>query len=307
MKTILITGISGFVGSNLTSYLWQHTDYKILGSSRHEHFSVQGKEIEIIKNDSKQWNDHQVDVVIHLAGIAHDLSGKFQTDDYERVNVEGTRQVVDEFLQSAASVFIFVSSIKAVADHSVEVLDELVVPNPKSDYGKSKLKAEQYIESRLNNSKKRFYILRPAMMHGSGNKGNLNLLYRFVKKGFPFPFGKFHNQRSFLSIENFSFVVRALMEKPVLSGVYHVADDGALSTGELYGLIADTLGKKKRVWNVPGGLLKSLAALLGKKQMVDKLTESMIVSNKKLCQTLDTQLPIEIKEGLQKTIRSFHG
>ncbi|MBS1557200.1 MAG: NAD-dependent epimerase/dehydratase family protein [Bacteroidetes bacterium] len=305
MKNILITGISGFVGTNLAAYLHSHTDWKILGSSRRKMSLLPNRgEIVQIGMNHNEWDEHQVDAVVHLAGMAHDLSGKYKPDDYEKVNVEGTQQVFDEFLKSNASVFIFVSSIKAVVDHSEQIVDEGFIPHPTTDYGKSKLKAERYIQSKTGNGKL-FYILRPAMMHGPGNKGNLNLLYRFVKWRLPFPFGQLKNERSFLSIENFCFVIQALINNKIQPGIYQVADDGYLSTTELYELTVQTTQRKKIILNLPIHFIVFMATLFGKKSMLNKLTESMKVSNRKICEALGEKLPVSLREGLQYTIRSF--
>ncbi|MBS1490497.1 MAG: NAD-dependent epimerase/dehydratase family protein [Bacteroidetes bacterium] len=305
MKNILITGISGFVGTNLATYLHHHTDWKIFGTSRRKLNLVSNREeiIQIGMNHS-EWNEHQVDVVVHLAGIAHDLSGTFKPDDYETVNAGGTQQAVDEFLKSHASVFIFVSSIKAVVDYSEQIVDEDFIACPTTDYGKSKLKAEQYIQSKTGTGKY-FYILRPAMIHGPGNKGNLNLLYRFVKWRLPFPLGQLKNERSFLSIENFCFVVQALITKNYLPGIYHVSDDGYLSTTELYELMAQTTNRKKIILNCPIPFIVFMATLLGKKHWLNKLTESMKVSNRKIGKMLGEELPVSLRDGLQHTIQSF--
>ena len=117
------------------------------------------------------------------------------------------------------------SSVKAVADEVVGVLDESVIPSPVTAYGKSKLAAEKYLLSQKPSKGKRVYILRPCMIHGPGNKGNLNLLYNFVKKGIPYPFGSFENKRSFVSIDNLCFVIKELIEnKNITSGVYNISD-----------------------------------------------------------------------------------
>ena len=72
------------------------------------------------------------------------------------------------------------------------------------------------------------------MIHGPNNKGNLNLLYSFVKKNIPYPFGSFENKRSFVSIDNLCFVIKELIEnKEIPSGVYNISDDQTLSTNEL--------------------------------------------------------------------------
>lgn len=105
-------------------------------------------------------------------------------------------------MASPARKFIFFSSVKAAADFVPgDLLTEDIVPHPVGPYGESKIKAEEYI---LNHPayEKQVYILRPCMIHGPGNKGNLNLLHQVIKKGIPWPLGAFENRRSFTSIGN---------------------------------------------------------------------------------------------------------
>tara|TARA_R110002124_G_scaffold189476_1_gene356790 strand:+ start:24911 stop:25294 length:384 start_codon:yes stop_codon:yes gene_type:complete len=126
-------------------------------------------------------------------------------------------------------------------------LTEKTIPNPKTHYGIAKHQAEEYILSKKLPEGKRLYILRPCLIHGSGNKGNLNLLYKLVDKGLPWPLGAFDNKRSFLSIENLCFVIKELLGNTTIpSGAYQVADDKSLSTNELIQLLGVSLGKKKQ-------------------------------------------------------------
>jgi nucleoside-diphosphate-sugar epimerase len=310
MPRLLITGVTGFVGSNLVKYFSALSDYSVVGHTRYvdktkEQFCADKLEI-IAEYSSSILDQLKIDYVIHLAGIAHDLSNRYKPDDYYRVNYEGTKSAYDEFLKSKASKFVFVSSIKAAVDIACEPITEEVIPNPITDYGKSKLKAEQYILSKTAPLGKYFYILRPSMIHGPGNKGNLNLLYRFVKTGIPFPFGVFDNQRSFLSIDNFDFAIRQLLQKEIASGIYHLADDGFISTKELYKVIAASIGKKPMVLNIPRSWILTVASILGKKHLINKLTEDMMVSNKKIIKSLGVPLPIALRDGIDKTIQSFN-
>jgi len=310
MPRILVTGVTGFVGSNLVKYFSQFSDYALFGHSRNNEKAkqqFQSYKLQLVDDYSAASLDKfKIDVVIYLAGIAHDLSNQYKPEDYYNVNYEGTKTAYDEFLQSNASKFIFVSSIKAAVDISDEPLIEEVTPNPVTDYGKSKLKAEQYIMSRTVPLGKYFYILRPSMIHGPGNKGNLNLLYRFVKTGIPFPFGAFNNQRSFLSIENFDFVIQQLLQREIASGIYHLADDGFISTKELYKVIATAIGKKTRVLNIPKSWILTVASILGKTHLINKLTEDMMVSNKKIMEVLSVRLPVALRDGIYKKIQSFN-
>ena len=145
-----------------------------------------------------------------------------------------------------------------------DVLTEEVVPAPVGPYGESKMRAEEFIlkaEKQDQRAKdKKIYILRPCIIHGPGNKGNLNLLYSVVKKGIPWPLGAYENRRSFCSIDNISFVVELLIVKEnIENGIYHIGDDEPLSTNELIRLINESLGKKTRVWKLPKGLMNAAA------------------------------------------------
>ena len=256
-------------------------------------------------------NELAIDCVIHLAGIAHDLSNRYKPEDYYRVNFEGTVSIFQEFVKSKATKFIFLSSIKAAVDTSSVAVTEEVEPNPISDYGKSKLKAEEYIQGCQLQAGKCAYIFRPAMIHGKGNKGNLNLLYKYMKSGLPYIFGAYSNQRSFLTDENLHFVLLKFLQNNYPSGIYHVADDGSLSTNELIKIISTSLHRKPRIWNLPTYLLNPIsktAAFFGlpSERLKGKLTENLVVSNAKLKRTLGQALPLDSKTGLMNTLQSFN-
>ena len=293
---LAITGASGFVGTNLTKYL------------KVSHIISQLK-IRFLVNQKLNIN---ADAIIHLAGKVHDLKNVSSSAAYYEDNYELTKQLFDSFLVSKAEVFIFMSTVKSVADKVEDVLTEDSIPNPQTHYGKSKLMAEQYILSHKVPLGKRIYILRPCMIHGQGNKGNLNLLHQLVVKGLPWPLGAFENQRSFLSIENLCFVIKELLEnKDILSGVYQVADDITLSTNELVQLLGASLGRKTKIWKINIKLIKFLASIGDKihlplnSERLQKLTENYVVSNAKIVKAIGKPMPIPIQKGLLITFESF--
>ncbi|MDZ7605067.1 MAG: NAD-dependent epimerase/dehydratase family protein [Cyclobacteriaceae bacterium] len=316
MNRILITGVTGFVGRSLVSYFHEKEGLRLFAHSRNaqkarEAFS--DFKVEIVPEiHAELLNNYKIDTVIHLAGIAHDLSGNFKEQDYVEGNVENTKRIYDQFAQSEASTFIFMSSIKAVTDHTDDLIDEAFAPEPKTPYGKSKLWAEQYLNEHPANGK-RVVILRPCMIHGPGNKGNLNLLYQFVKKGIPYPLAAFDNRRSFLSIGNLCFAVEKIIQTPGCRGTFHIADDEAISTTELVKIIGKCTGKSPKMVKIPVALIKSIATvgsalhLPFNKATLGKLTESMAVSNRRLLLTLNTEFPIPTREGLMLTIKSLNG
>jgi len=312
---LLITGITGFVGSNLVAELKeQHTIYGL--------DIVSPQKNGIVKTFS--WNELElipsVDVIIHLAGKAHDTKNQTNAQVYFDINTGLTEKIFDWFLKSTATKFIFFSSVKAAADMvKGDFLTEDVIPAPKGPYGESKLLAEQYILShfpkyKTQNTKqiKKVYILRPCMIHGPGNKGNLNLLYKIVEKGFPWPLGAFENRRSFTSIDNLTYMISQLIEKDIEPGIYQIADDEALSTNEIIRLIAAAQNRKSRIWNIPRKLIL-LSARIGdvlhlplSSERLKKLTESYVVSNQKIKKALGiNEMPFTAREGLKKTLASF--
>ena len=224
-----------------------------------------------------------------------------------------TKNIFDSFLISDAKVFITLSSVKAVADEIEGTLIEAHIPNPITHYGKSKLLAEQYILSKEFPDGKRVYILRPCMIHGPGNKGNLNLLYKLASKGIPWPLGAFDNKRSFCSIDNLIFIIKELIDREdIPSGVYNVADDSPLSTNEVISIIAMSQVKKPKIWKIPRRLIKRLSVLGDlfrlplTTERLQKLTESYVISNRKIKSAIGKEFAISAKDGLLKTINSFH-
>lgn len=313
---ILITGIHGFVGSNLVEALKDsHTIYGL---------DIVAPDKEGVKK-TYSWADldngiiPEVDAIIHLAGKAHDTKNKSAADIYFKVNTELTKKIFSYFSgQTNIRKFIFFSSVKAAVDKVPgDILTEDVTPCPVGPYGESKVQAENYILERLSSnggiySSRDVIILRPCMIHGPGNKGNLNLLYGFVRKNLPWPLGAFENRRSFTSIDNLTFVISGLLEKSVESGIYNMADDAALSTNELIEVMCSAMGQKSHILRVNKGLVNFMAKTgdilhlpLNTSRLI-KLTEDYMVSNAKIKRALGiSSMPVGARDGLTKTIKSF--
>ena len=308
---LLITGIHGFVGSNLVESF----------KSEHE---IYGLDIQtpdkngIVKTYSWDQIDQlpKVDVVIHLAGKAHDTKKIAEAGIYFRVNRDLTCKIFDWFLNSEANIFIFFSSVKAAAETVAgDELTEDVVPAPVGPYGESKLAAEEYILSKseeASGKNKKTYILRPAMIHGPGNKGNLNLLYKLVSKRFPWPLGAFDNKRSYTSIKNLIFVIEKILMSKKEGGIFNIADDNCLSTNELIELISRTINRRIVILKINKKLIILLARAGTKLKLpldterLRKLTENYVVSNRKIKEYLEIDvLPVSVQDGIVLTIKNF--
>lgn len=309
---ILISGINGFVGTNFTKdWSKNHTLYGLDINQNDKEGVIR------IYNWGQLPEIPSADAIVHLAGKAHDTKSQSLAQEYFDINTELTKKIFDYFLESEAKTFIFFSSVKAAADKvEGEILTEEVEPKPVGPYGESKIKAEEYI---LTNSRqsipngKHIYILRPCMIYGVGNKGNLNLLYSIVKKGIPWPLGAYENRRSFCSIENISYVVEQLITREdIESGIYHVCDDEALSTNYLIQLISESVGKKARILKIPKRVINTISAIGSilhlplTKERLQKLTENYVVSNEKIKKALGIKkMPVSAEEGMRKTFESF--
>jgi len=333
---ILITGVHGFVGSNLVEALKkEHTIYGLDIIAPEKEGVVKTYSWDDLSNENENQNEKipDIDAIIHLAGKAHDTKNQSAADVYFKVNTGLTQKIFDWYLaHPTAKKFIQFSTVKSAADRvEGEFLTEECIPTPIGPYGESKIAAENYIiekfapealkrpfhnftdEDAVVDGKK-VYIMRPCMIHGPGNKGNLNLLYGVVSKGIPWPLGAFENRRSFTSIGNLQEVIKGLLTKDAPSGIYHMGDDEALSTNELIEVICSALGKKAHIWRIPRGLMNGAARLgdwlhlpLNSLRM-QKLTENYVVSNAKIKAALGmTRMPVRAVDGLRRTIESFAG
>ncbi len=315
MGHVLITGAFGFVGANLSAYLAERGRgvwaLDVVGASP----ASGGAYARLFTWDDLgrvPWGE--IDAVVHLAGKAHDTQRTVDAQSYFDINAGLTDRIVRRIVDAAPPRpirFILFSSVKACADAVDGVLTEDAVPAPQTPYGKSKLEAERIVREAAAARPEALcgVILRPCMIHGPGNKGNLNLLYTLVRKGAPWPLGAFDNQRSFASIGNVCAVVDGLLTGNAVSGIYQVADDETLSTNELITLMAETLGKPARIWSVPAGWMRR-AARIGdalrlplNSERLRKLTESYVVSNQKIKSALGWKsMPVATRAAMKLTL-----
>jgi len=244
--SILIFGSTGFIGKNLVSFL--QTNDVVNGISL--------RDINWKNNISNQ------DVFINLVGKAHDHKGTATEKDFYFANVDLTKQIFDAFVNSNAKILIHISTLAALEElESEKALDEEANSNPQSFYGKSKRAAEEWLLEQNLPLHKKVIILRPPMVHGAGDKGNLGLLYKLITKGIPYPLASFDNKRSFISIDNFSFFIKEIIVKQddLQSGIYHICDDDAISTMQIINVIKKVEGKNVINLSIPKSLVKLMA------------------------------------------------
>lgn len=309
---ILITGAYGFIGGKVSRFFKEKGAGLVSLDIKTEQSSL--------FDEQYMWGDRLpldgIDTIIHLAGKAHDTSPNPAPEPYFAINRDLTIKIFDYFLESNATTFIMFSTAAAVADELPQnfVLDEdNFEPAPTTAYGLSKLQAEQYIASKELPPNKRVYVLRPTMVYGEGAPGNLALLLGVVSKGIPYPFGKFDNKRTFVSIDNLLFVLNELIEKQPQSNTFFVTDDESLSTVELIKLIGEATDCEAKIWNLPRWIVDSMVAVgdvlhspLNKKRF-KKMTGDFIVSNHKILRTLNLkELPSRANQTMLETLKTFN-
>ena len=298
MRKILLFGSNGFLGSHLQSKL----DGEVMG-------------VNIRKQNWQENIPDDADVFINCIGKAHDHKGTATEHDFYFANYELVKVIFEEFLKSNAQLFIHISSIAAVEENErTEVLTENSVGHPQSHYGKSKKAAEEYLIKQNLPYGKKLFILRPTMIHGEGDKGNLTLLYKIISKGIPYPLGAFQNSRTFISVDNVVFLMNEIIKKykEIEGGIYHITDDEPLSTKKIIEIICEAKGKKSIILSPPKFLINGLAkfgdmiSLPINSKRLKKMTSNLIVSNQKIKTALNiVSLPITADEGMKKTIESF--
>ncbi|MCS4166204.1 NAD-dependent epimerase/dehydratase family protein [Sphingobacterium sp. BIGb0116] len=300
MKVLILGGNTGFIGSHLSA--------KLKGPFQCEFVSM--------RNLSWVKDNISADCMINLVGKAHDFTGKATENDFFYANFELAKKAFDLFISSQAKVFIHISSLAAIEEvESAKTLAENATYNSVSPYGRSKQAAEEWLMSQQLPTDKKLIILRPPMVHGAGDKGNLKQLYSIVSKGIPYPLVRFKNKRSFLSIDNFCFYIEQILlqNKKLSSGIYHLSDDETLSSNEIVKIMKQETRLKVPCFPLPKRIISFLSKLGDHTRAfplntwrLKKLTSNLVVSNKKIKVALAIErLPKTAKEGLRDTIRAL--
>lgn len=306
MKSVVVTGSTGFIGTSLVPHLKKH-GYKVIEINRKAikgGFTYQ----DLLKSSLSG------DTWIHMAGVSKDTDKAALAAMYHQVNVTLTIEVFNAFLQDKkATCFVFVSSIKAAAANPVHVVKETDQFEIDKPYGTSKREAEQWLSSQTLPIDKKLIILRPVMVVGKHKEGNLYSLFKFVRKGLPYPLAAFSSRKSFLSIENLLFVFEHIISHDDFpAGLYHVCDSQIISTNEIVTFMYQTAGFSNRSLHIPVVFFRTFAAIAGKLGLpfnltvLSKLTGDYLVSNHKLLEAMGCKLPYQTHEKMKETIEWFY-
>ncbi|MCT7630671.1 NAD-dependent epimerase/dehydratase family protein [Aliarcobacter butzleri] len=281
MNKILLTGSSGYVGSNFLS------QYK--NKYSFEKFSLVNQKLENIKFES-------IDAILHCAALVHQKV-KYPYKKYHNINVDYPVKLAMLAKQNGVKQFVFISTI-AVYGENKEKLDENTICNPISSYGKSKLEAEKEL-LKLNDDNFIVSIVRLPMIYGKNAPGNIDYLVKIVKKLSILPLGGIENKRTFISIQNLCYVINKVIIKQK-SGIFLASDDESISTSKLCELIAKHLDKKIYLIKIP--FFESLLKI-SKPSFHKRLYGSLEVDNSITKEKLNLKNPYSVEEGIKIMIK----
>ncbi len=312
---VLVTGGSGFVGTHLIAKLIERNwNIRLAVRVDDANFRIKGECCDYIVvgdiNSDTQWEAslRDVDVVVYLAGYAHISNDEFSKIRQRCIDVNTTGPV--NLARSAAKTgvkhFIYLSSIGVVCQYSEFTINENTPCNPHNVYAESKWLAENELKGIATTSSMGVTILRPPLVYGPGNPGNFRRLIDVVSKGYPLPLGSITNRRSFLYVKNLVDVILKCIEAPADdSVVYHVSDDQSVSTPELITILAQTMGKKAKLYNVPVSILSGIASVTRHKDDLIRLKQSLELDNTKFKENIDWTPPYTLQEGIKETINWY--
>jgi nucleoside-diphosphate-sugar epimerase len=307
---ILLTGITGFVGTTLIQHLKSTTQFELHPTLRLPVLGYPQATVVGSINHHTDWTTalQGIDTVIHLAARAHQINDTHPNPEqaFYEVNTAGTANLVQQSIEARVKHFIFISSIGAMATLSDQVLTADSPCQPDTPYGRSKLAAEQALIQKTQGTGMTYTIIRPPLVYGPGNPGNMERLIKLVYTGYPLPLGAIHNRRSLVALPNLIDLITTCLTHPAATNqTFLVSDNEDLSTTGLIKRLAKALDKPARLLPIPMPLLQSAAQIIGKPDLAQRLCGSLQVDISKTQSLLDWTPPVSVDQGLRMTAQHF--
>ncbi|CAN1593728.1 WcaG Nucleoside-diphosphate-sugar epimerases [Candidatus Pelagibacterales bacterium] len=311
MKKILVTGASGFIGQPLCETL-PKLGRCVVAASRNLNTNLTNHNIKCISvgdiSFKKNWKDvlFEVDCIIHCAGIAHKMNNNKNFDAYQLTNINGTKLLAEQAVETGVKRLIFLSTIgvNGLNTNNCNLFTNFDKPNPVENYSISKYQAEKILLDISNKTALEVVIIRSPLVYGRFAVGNLKRLIKLIKLGIPLPFGGIKNKRSLIGIDNLIDLINHCIDHPEASGKTFLASDGEdFSTPQLIKLITSSMGKKANLFPLPFLILKFLSSIIGKSEELNKLAGSLRIDNSYTKETLGWTPPLSVKEGIRRMVQ----
>lgn len=307
MGLSLVTGASGFIGGRLLA----EGDRALLRHAAATPGSMVG---DLLALESLAEACKGVECVFHCAGYAHAFSAS-DPDVHWRINCEGTRNLLQAAGEAGVRRFVFLSSVKAMAEPGDACVDEDWPGEPDTPYGRAKRAAEAAVLEAGAKYGMHVASLRLAMVYGHGGRGNLERMARGIRAGWFPPLPETGNRRSLVHVDDVVAAMRLVAQAPAANGrTYIVADPKAYSGREIYDAIRRVLGKPPARWRVPAALLRSggwlgdgLGKLAGRtlplnSEVTERLLGSACYSPARIERELGWHAGIGLDEGVREML-----
>jgi len=310
MKKVFVTGATGFIGAALCKRLLEeglpvHGTVRSIGPTilPQGAVSVQLESIE----KKYEWDTitNDTETVVHLAARVHVMKNSVADlfSEYCKVNVSGSESLAQAAATCGVKRFIFMSTVKVNGEESAKTYKETDKPAPRDPYAISKLQAEQRLRKIAAESGMELVILRPPLVYGPGVKASFLRLLKVVERGIPLPLASINNRRSLIYLENLLDAIVTCINHPRAAGQTFLINDGRdLSTPELIRLMAETMGRKARLFSFPPGMLKTTGKITGRSAEIDRLIGSLCVDSSKIRTMLGWKPPYRQEEGIRETV-----
>jgi nucleoside-diphosphate-sugar epimerase len=314
MTRVLITGVSGFVGTALATTVYGN-GFSVVGAVRSLSETIPDFVEQISIGNiifDTNWKDslNNIDVVVHLAARVHVMQDTSSNplEEFRRINTKATINLARQAAESGVKRFIYLSSIKVNGESTgpgapFTEKDEYIPVDP---YALSKYEGEVGLLELAKKTQMEVVIIRPPLVYGPGVKANFQSMMKWLYKGVPLPFGSIDNKRSLVALDNLVDLILTCIDHPAaVNQVFLVSDGIDLSTTELLQRVAIALGKKPILLPVNQQLLKWGLKLVGKKDLAQRLCGSLQVDISKAQKLLNWTPAISVEKALRKTAEVF--
>jgi UDP-glucose 4-epimerase len=306
----LVTGATGFIGRRFL----RAGDRALSRNAMNQGVTVYG---DLLDPASLLAACRGVDTIFHCAGYAHAFV-ETDPDAHRRINFDGTRNLMEAAAQAGVRRFVFLSSVKAMAEPGERCAAEGWPGEPTTPYGQAKRNAEEVVLRIAQQHRMHAVNLRLAMVYGRGGRSNLERMARGIQAGWFPPLPETGNKRSLVHVDDVVDAMLTVALRPEANGrTYIVAGPDTYSGRQIYDAIRETLGISSVRWSVPAWVLRSggilgdeMSRLTGRQfplntEVVARLLGSECYSPARIEAELGWKAHIGLMDGLREMLVGF--